>query len=138
MKGGLNKLLPIYPHKGIRMFTLKKKDFKIQTFTSGGKGGQHQNKTSSGVRIVHEASGARGESRSERSQLTNKKLALKRLSQSPKFKMWVNSAVLELETGKTIEERVEEAMKPENLEIEVKVNGRWETAPDLSPRKELE
>jgi protein subunit release factor B len=34
-----------------KLFSITKKDFKIQTFRSGGKGGQHQNKTNSGVAI---------------------------------------------------------------------------------------
>ena len=53
------------------LFTIRKKDFEIQTFRSGGKGGQHQNKTDSGVRIIHKASGAVGESRNDKSQHRN-------------------------------------------------------------------
>ena len=34
-----------------------KGDFKVETFKSGGKGGQHQNKTDSGARVIHVASG---------------------------------------------------------------------------------
>ncbi len=105
---------------------LTKKDFEIQTFKAGGKGGQHQNKTDSGVRIIHKASDARGESRSERSQLTNKKLAFQRLTKSPKFKVWLSEAILELDTGKTIEQRVEEQMKPENIKIEIVEDGKWQ------------
>lgn len=106
---------------------LTKKDFTIQTFKAGGKGGQHQNKTDSGVRIIHKASGARGESRTERSQLANKKLALQRLSESPKFKIWLNGVVMELETGKTIDERVDEQMQPENIQVEAVNNeGKWQ------------
>lgn len=52
---------------------------EVQTFRSGGKGGQHQNTTDSGVRLVHRATGVRAESRSERSQLRNRQLALERL-----------------------------------------------------------
>lgn len=52
---------------------------EIQTFRSGGKGGQHQNTTDSGVRLVHRPSGVRCESRSERSQLRNRQRALTRL-----------------------------------------------------------
>lgn len=52
---------------------------EVQTFRSGGKGGQHQNTTDSGVRLVHLPSGIRCESRSERSQLRNRALALARL-----------------------------------------------------------
>lgn len=105
---------------------LTKKDFTIQTFRAGGKGGQHQNKTDSGVRIIHNASGARGESRTERSQLMNKKLALQHLAESPKFRMWLNGIVIQLETGKTIDERVDEQMTPENLQVEiVGDDGKW-------------
>ena len=47
----------------------------MQTFCSGGPGGQHQNKTQSGVRLIHK-SGVRGESRTERSQPKNYQNAL--------------------------------------------------------------
>ncbi len=108
------------------MFSLTKKDFKVQTFQSGGAGGQHQNKTDSGVRIIHEASGAVGESRTDRSQHRNKKLALKRLTEKNKFKFWLQRKVFELTSGKTIEQRVEEEMGNKNLKVEVKnINGRW-------------
>lgn len=51
----------------------------VQTFRAGGKGGQHQNTTDSGVRLVHRPSGFRVESRSERSQYRNRRIALERL-----------------------------------------------------------
>lgn len=50
-------------------------DCDLQTFSAGGPGGQRQNHVQTGVRIIHRASGARGESREERSQWQNKKLA---------------------------------------------------------------
>ncbi len=110
-----------------KLFSVTKKDLKIQTFRSGGKGGQSQNKTDSGVRIIHEPSGAVGESRTERSQLQNKRLALKRLSESAKFKLWINKMVMEIDTGKTLEERVDEAMEPKNIKTEVRNDkGKWE------------
>lgn len=43
------------------------KDCRVDTFRAGGPGGQRQNKVSSGVRIIHEPSGAVGEARDERS-----------------------------------------------------------------------
>ncbi|TET67564.1 MAG: peptide chain release factor-like protein [Candidatus Aminicenantes bacterium] len=108
------------------LFTITKKDFDIQTFRSGGKGGQHQNKVESGVRIIHRASGAVGESRTDRSQHRNRRFALERLTKSVKFKIWLNQMVHELTSGKTIEERVNEAMAPENLRIEMRgENGEW-------------
>ena len=52
---------------------------RVETFRSGGKGGQHQNTTDSGVRLVHLPTGVRSSSRNERSQHRNKALALERL-----------------------------------------------------------
>jgi protein subunit release factor B len=108
------------------LFSVTKKDLEIQTFRAGGKGGQHQNKTDSGVRIIHRDSGAVGESRSERSQHRNKKIALKRLVDSAKFKLWLNRKAYEINKGKNIEKMIEETMIPENLKIEVKNDqGKW-------------
>jgi ribosome-associated protein len=44
----------------------------VQTFRAGGKGGQHQNKTESGVRLVHRPTGLTVICRDERSQYLNK------------------------------------------------------------------
>ena len=52
---------------------------RVETFRSGGPGGQHQNTTESGVRLVHLPSGVRVEARDERSQHRNRALALERL-----------------------------------------------------------
>jgi protein subunit release factor A len=52
---------------------------RVETFRAGGKGGQHQNVTESGVRLVHEPTGVRAASRNERSQHRNKAIALLRL-----------------------------------------------------------
>ena len=71
------------------LFSLIKKDFRVDTFRSGGKGGQYQNTCDSGVRITHIESGAVGESRDERSQHTNKKKAFERLIASNKFQIWM-------------------------------------------------
>jgi protein subunit release factor A len=52
---------------------------RVETFRAGGKGGQHQNTTNTGVRLVHRPTGLRTESRTERSQLQNRRRALARL-----------------------------------------------------------
>lgn len=62
-------------------------DCDVQHFRSGGKGGQNQNKRDTGTRIIHRASGARGESRDERSQLQNKRTAWRRMIETPTFKV---------------------------------------------------
>lgn len=111
-----------------KLFSITKKDLEVQTFRSGGKGGQHQNKTDSGVRIIHRESGAIGESRTERSQYQNKKLALQRLTKDPKFKIWVSKKSFELRNNRTLEQMIEETISKENLKIEIKDDkGKWKT-----------
>ncbi|WZO96901.1 peptide chain release factor 2 [Isosphaeraceae bacterium EP7] len=55
---------------------LRDDELKRDTFRSGGPGGQHQNKTESGVRYTHMPTGIAAESRSERSQHKNDANAL--------------------------------------------------------------
>jgi len=52
---------------------------RVDTFRSGGKGGQHQNTTDSGVRLTHRPTGIVVTARDERSQHRNRALALERL-----------------------------------------------------------
>ena len=52
---------------------------RVETFRAGGPGGQHQNATESGVRLVHLPSGLRAVAREERSQHRNRAHALARL-----------------------------------------------------------
>ena len=49
---------------------------RVDVFRSGGKGGQHQNVTESGVRLTHLPTGTVVTSRRFRSQLANKRKAL--------------------------------------------------------------
>ena len=63
------------------LFLAVRGDFRIDYFRAGGKGGQHQNKTDSGCRITHLATSLSAESRSERSQHRNRKIAFERLAQ---------------------------------------------------------
>jgi peptide chain release factor 2 len=58
---------------------IKPDDLVRQTFRSGGPGGQHQNKTESGVRYIHVPTGVAAESRTERSQHKNDDNAMKML-----------------------------------------------------------
>jgi hypothetical protein len=105
------------------IFSVTMKDCDLQTFRSGGPGGQHQNKSETGVRIVHRASGAVGESREHRSQLQNKHAAWRRMAGSPKFKIWLNKQLwhgtIEPELG------AKKDMDPKNLLVEGKSKGRW-------------
>jgi protein subunit release factor B len=97
-------------------------DCRVDTFRSGGKGGQNQNKRETGVRITHEPSGAVGESREERSQLQNKQAAFKRMASSAKFQLWVKRQVGREDLQRA---QVERDMWPVNLKTEVRESGNW-------------
>ena len=56
---------------------IRPEDCEYQTFRSGGPGGQYQNTTESGIRIIHKPTGLIAESRQERSQVQNKETCLK-------------------------------------------------------------
>jgi protein subunit release factor A len=112
------------------LFSLTKKDFRIETLRASTKGGQHANKTETGVRITHIESGAVGESRDERSQYANKKKALERLVQSKQFQIWHKKKTAELMLKKqkqeSIDDYVDRLMDEKYLKVEVKdEKGRW-------------
>jgi peptide chain release factor 2 len=75
---------------------IKRDDVTRQTFRSGGPGGQHQNKTESGVRLIHEPTGVVAECRSERSQHKNEEMAWK-LLKAKLFKIEEQKRLAEVE-----------------------------------------
>ncbi len=61
------------------MTSVSSKDVRFETFTPGGPGGQHANRTASGVKAIHIPTGITAVAREHRSQYRNRKLALERL-----------------------------------------------------------
>lgn len=57
------------------------KEVRIETMRASGPGGQHVNRTESGVRVTHLPTGLQSSASEERSQHRNRKLALARLHQ---------------------------------------------------------
>jgi protein subunit release factor B len=108
-------------------------DCDVQTFRCGGKGGQNKDKRDTGVRIIHRASGARGESREARTQGQNKKIAWRRMAESSEMQKWLRiahaQAIVEMDrelrgqqaqivAQDEIESWIDKEMRSENLLIE--------------------
>lgn len=109
------------------LFSVTIDDCEVQHFRSGGNGGQNQNKRDTGTRVIHHPSGARGESREERSQLQNKRTAFCRMVKTKEFQTWARTKGRGL---RPIEDVVAEQMEPENLRIEARINNKWQEASD--------
>lgn len=62
--------------------TLKASDVRVDTFRASGPGGQHRNKTDSGVRMTHIPSGIVVTATEDRSQHRNREVAWSRLKKS--------------------------------------------------------
>lgn len=109
------------------LFSLTAKDFKVQTFCTGGNGGQHRNAKQNGVRIIHTASGARAEHRDGRDQGKNKAEAFRKLTETKEFKAWHRAECAKrLGLVSEAEAATEEAMKPHNIKVETKnTEGKW-------------
>jgi protein subunit release factor B len=107
------------------VFAVTAADCRWDTFRAGGKGGQHQNKTESGVRCVHEPSGAIGEARDERSQNTNRRRAFRRMAESDRFRRWVAlEAKRRVAQEQSIEDMINREVNAQMIESHLRVEGR--------------
>ena len=116
------------------IFSVSIHDCEVQTFSAGGPGGQNQNRRSTGVRVIHHPSGARGESREERSQAQNKRTAFTRMVHTPMFQAWLAAVTQGLKTPAQIEAEVAAELSDPTITItEVRVNkNEWK---QVSPKE---
>lgn len=109
------------------LFSVTKKDFIVEFMRGHGKGGQNKQKTSSACRITHPESGAVGYCQDNREQSRNRAQALKSVADHPKFKIWIQKKLMEIDMGKSIEKWADEQMHPKFLKVEIKDSetGEW-------------
>jgi len=115
------------------IFSVTKKDLRVEATRGSGKGGQHRNKKDTAIRITHIESKAVGFSCDERSQHRNKMRAFMRMLATSKFKVWqkrkMGEAVLTSEERRRREDAVHAAvrrtMHPDNLIVEVGDGHNW-------------
>lgn len=116
------------------LFSVTAKDCDWSFSKGTGPGGQAKNKGSAAVHCHHRASGARAYSQDGRSQEDNKRDAFVKMCGTKEFKSWHQREVWKhLGILDQIERAVAEGMRPENLRMEVRVDGRWTEVPLDAP-----
>ncbi len=114
------------------LFSVTEKDLEIKYFSGTGGGGQHRNKHQNCVRLHHPDSGARTTGQSHKERKANREEAFKNLAKSTAFKLWHSQKVAEIQAGKTLEQQVDEMMRPQNLKVEYKEKGEtWKIEPKI-------
>jgi protein subunit release factor B len=101
------------------LFTVTAKDFDETHIRGSGPGGQNRNKTSTGVRLHHRASGASAEATDDKSQHRNRIEAFRRIRETPEFKRWFREMVRATQGQESTAHRVERLMQPENITTQV-------------------
>jgi protein subunit release factor B len=108
------------------LFSVTEADCDWQYDRGTGAGGQKRNKTSSKARCTHRASGAVGVDDTTRSQHQNKKRAFAKMAATKEFMAWWKlECARHMGELRGIDERVDDAMRPRNLKVEGKLDGKW-------------
>lgn len=108
------------------MFSVTAADCRFDYFRGTGKGGQKRNKTSSGVRCTHKASGAVGVSDDTRSQHENKRIAFVRMAESETFKNWHRTEVARRSGDlAAAADYADTEIRSSRISVDVKVDGKW-------------
>lgn len=102
------------------LFSVTKDQFDVSAIRGSGPGGQHRNKSYTGQRIVHRASGAVGEATDNRSQVQNKKAAFLRLLETDTWKTWYR-----VEVARRMGAAPPPELREEDCLVEIKVDGEW-------------
>ena len=101
------------------LFSITKKDYEITYFNGTGKGGQHRNKHANCVRLKHKATGIIKVGQDQRSLDQNMRKAFQSMVQDKRFQDYIKlRASKESVNGDSIAEKVNKAMREENLKIE--------------------
>jgi len=108
------------------LFSVTKKDLKIDYYSGTGAGGQHRNRHMLACRIQHPESKTLVTCGEHKSKERNLRQAFKQLIEHPKFKKWHKIKTAEMLLSKEdkekrrleIEKKVDEMMREENLKIE--------------------
>lgn len=108
------------------LFSVTAADCRFDYYRGTGPGGQKRNKTESGVRCTHIASGAVGSSDETRSQHENKRKAFRKMAESAEFKAWhLMECARRSGLLREIQEKVDAMMHNIKIESFNVKEGRW-------------
>lgn len=110
------------PEGKIKLMSLSKADFEIQSYKGSGPGGQHRNKVETGIRITHTATGVSASSCEGRSQYSNKLSAFNKLTSDKRFLSWLKLESLKrnklIPSEGELGEMIDRMMNIDNLKVE--------------------